>query len=133
LQIFGSLTTYQKLRPFLGKGDFCPGSWGHNLVDNLKPADLVVEKVAYSAFYMSRLEWILKKAGIKHLYICGIVTNGGIASTVRDAHLREIDVTILSDGCAAFSAQVHDQSLSDLSTIAKIIKCNDALKIIEAL
>ncbi len=123
----------QKLRPFLGKGDFCPGSWGHNLVDNLKPADLVVEKVAYSAFYMSRLEWILKKAGIKHLYICGIVTNGGIASTVRDAHLREIDVTILSDGCAAFSAQVHDQSLSDLSTIAKIIKCNDALKIIEAL
>src|SRR5690349_16719608 len=47
----------KKLRPFLGRGDFAPGSWGHALVDELAPADLAVDKVAYSAFYMSRLEW----------------------------------------------------------------------------
>ena len=28
------------LRPFLRKGDFAPGSWGHALVDDLQPADL---------------------------------------------------------------------------------------------
>ena len=38
------------LRPFLGKGDFAPGSFGHDLVDGLKPADFTIEKVAYSAF-----------------------------------------------------------------------------------
>ena len=55
----------KKLRPFLCKDDFAPGAWGHTLVDTLHPADLVVEKVAYSAFYMTRMEWVLGKAGIK--------------------------------------------------------------------
>ncbi len=48
-----------QLRPFLRKGDFAPGTWGHALVDELAPADLSVEKVAYSAFYMTRLDWSL--------------------------------------------------------------------------
>ena len=77
------------LRPFLRKGDFAPGSWGHALVDELQPADLSVEKVAFSAFYMSRLEWVLRKAGIETLVFSGIVTNGGVASTLRDAHVRD--------------------------------------------
>ena len=80
----------KKLRPFLGKGDFAPGSWGQQLVDELAPADIAVEKVAYSAFYMTRLEWVLRKCGIERLFVGGIVTNGGVASTVRDAHVRDI-------------------------------------------
>src|SRR5262245_14978284 len=52
------------LRPFLGKGDFAPGSWGQQLVDALAPADVAVEKIAYSAFYMTRLEWVLRKCGV---------------------------------------------------------------------
>ena len=56
---------------------------------------------------MTRLEWALKKAEIEHLFVCGIVTNGGVASTVRDAHVRDFKVTVLSDGCAAFSPSVH--------------------------
>src|SRR5262245_580957 len=32
----------KRLRPFLRKGDFAPGAWGHDLIDALKPADLVV-------------------------------------------------------------------------------------------
>ena len=80
------------LRPFLAKGDFLPGAWGHALVDELAPADLTVEKIAYSAFYMTRLEWVLRKAGIEKLYVAGIVTNGGVASTVaRRACARSRD------------------------------------------
>src|SRR5437763_5703261 len=56
------------LRPFLRKGDFAPESWGQHLVDELAPADISVEKIAYSAFHASRLEWVLKKCGIEHLY-----------------------------------------------------------------
>src|SRR5262245_2591803 len=32
----------KKLRPFLAKGDFAPGSFGHDLVAELKPANLMV-------------------------------------------------------------------------------------------
>src|SRR5205814_2250976 len=63
------------LRPFLKKGDFAPGSWGQQLVEQLAPADINVEKIAYSAFHASRLEWVLKKCGIEQLYFTGIVTN----------------------------------------------------------
>lgn len=115
------------LRPFLTQGDFAPGSFGQDLVDTLKPADLAVEKVAYSAFYMSRLEWVLNRAGIRDLMIAGIVTNGGVASTARDAHVRDFHVTILSDGCAAFSPAVHEENLAGLRSVGRQITCAEAL------
>ena len=108
------------LRPFLGRGDFCPGAWGHGLVDALQPADLSVEKVAYSAFYMTRLEWVLRSCGITRLLACGIVTNGGVASTVRDAHVRDFDVTVLEDGCAAFTPAVHETAIEALRPVCRV-------------
>jgi ureidoacrylate peracid hydrolase len=113
----------KKLRPFLAKGDFAPGSWGHELIDLLKPADLSVEKVAYSAFYMTRLEWVLRKAGIETLAICGIVTNGGVASTLRDAHVRDFHTILLSDGCAAFKREIHDTTIASLGAISAVTTC----------
>ena len=117
----------KKLRPFLTTGDFTPGAWGHALVDELQPADITVEKVAYSAFYMTRMEWVLRKAGIKNLLICGIVTNGGVASTVRDAHVRDFHVTVLSDGCAAFSDAAHQSALADMSSIVSVSSCEQVV------
>lgn len=113
----------KELRPFLGKGDFAPGSFGQALVEELAPADITVEKVAYSAFYMSRLEWALGRAGIKHLIFAGIVTNGGVASTLRDAHVRDYHTTVLTDGCAAFDPQVHETAIASMKGIADLKTC----------
>ncbi len=110
----------RQIRPFLAKGDFAPGSWGHRLVDALAPADVSIEKIAYSAFYMTRLEWVLRKCDIRHLLVCGIVTNGGVASTVRDAHVRDFDVAVLSDGCAAFSPSVHETAIEALKPVCRV-------------
>ncbi len=114
------------LRPFLGKGDFAPGSWGNSLVGELQPADITVEKVAYSAFYMSRLEFVLHKAGIETLIVGGIVTNGGVASTVRDAHVRDFTIIVLSDGCAALSESAHQAAMASLATISATATCTEA-------
>lgn len=118
----------KKLRPFLGKGDFQPDAFGHRLIDPLQPADLTVEKVAFSAFYQSRLEWVLQRAGLNTLIFGGIVTNGGVASTVRDAHVRDFHCTVLEDGCAAFSDQAHESSIGSLSTIAKVATCDQIVQ-----
>ena len=120
----------KQLRPFLAKGDFAPGSWGHALVDALQPADLSIEKIAYSAFYMTRLEWVLRRAGINTLFVCGIVTNGGVASTLRDAHVRDFRTILLTDGCAAFSREVHERAIADLATIARPMTCAQASRLI---
>ena len=103
----------KKLRPFLGTGDFAPGSTGQELIDELQPADLAVEKVAFSAFYQSRLEWILARAGIETLIFGGIVTNGGVASTLRDAQVRDFHTIVLSDGCADPNQHLHDTLVTD--------------------
>lgn len=118
----------RKLRPFLGKGDFAPGEWGHALVDALAPADYTVEKVAYSALYQTRLEYILRALDIDTLIVGGIVTNGGVASTVRDAHLRNLHTVLLSDGCAAFKPYVHDATLVSLGSITPIVTCDEAVE-----
>jgi nicotinamidase-related amidase len=118
----------KKMRPFLAKGDFVSGGWGQQLVDELAPADFTVEKIAYSAFYMSRLEWMLRHHSIKTLYCAGIVTNGGVASTVRDAHVREFDCVVLEDGCAAFSPDVHRAAIQGLRPVARIATIADAMQ-----
>src|SRR5437763_5486888 len=123
----------KSLRPFLKKGDFAPESWGQHLVDELAPADISVEKIAYSAFHASRLEWVLKKCGIEHLYFTGIVTNGGVASTVREAHVREFHCTVIANGCAAFSRELHDAAIEGLKPVAKVITVADAMRDFAAL
>lgn len=115
----------RELRPFLGKGDFVAGSFGHRLVDVLAPADIAVEKVAYSAFYQSRLEFVLRKAGIDTLVFAGIVTNGGVLATAQDAALREFRCKVLTDGCAAFSPAQHEAALTLLGGIATLASCAD--------
>jgi ureidoacrylate peracid hydrolase len=119
-------------RPFLRRGDFAPASWGQQLVDELAPADCAVEKIAYSAFYMTRLEWILRKMEIETIYAGGIVTNGGVASTVRDAHVREFEITVLEDGCAAFSDAVHRAAIEGLRPVATITTIAKALEELSA-
>jgi nicotinamidase-related amidase len=115
-------------RPFLQKGDFAPGSWGQSNVDLIAPwVDVTVCKVAYSAFFNTQLDWVLRRAGIKKLIVCGIVTNGGVASTVRDAHMRDYDTVVLSDGCASFTQAAHQAALTDMSSVAQVMTCEQLI------
>ena len=118
----------KELRPFLRKGDFAPGSFGHDVIDELQPIDLKVEKVAYDAFYMSQLEFVLNRAGIETVVFGGIVTNGGVESTVRGAHVRDFHPIVLEDGCAAFGTKAHDAAIASMRTMSKVMTCADFIK-----
>ena len=114
------------LRPYLRKGDFAPGSWGQANVDALAGlVDVAVSKVAYSAFFNTQLDWVLRRAGIDTVAVCGIVTNGGVASTVRDAHMRDYRTLVLADGCAAFGEERHRTALADMANVAEVTDCAD--------
>jgi ureidoacrylate peracid hydrolase len=118
----------RQMRPFLKKGDFAPGSWGNATVDALQPVDVAVEKVAYSAFYMSRLEWVIRKLGVTRLLAAGIVTNGGVASTVREAHVRDIETVVLEDGCAAFSLETHKTAIDALRPVGRVASIAEIMR-----
>ncbi len=121
----------KQLRPFLTKGDFAPGGFGHTLVDSLQPCDFVIEKVAYSALYQTRLEYLMRAVGVETLIVGGIVTNGGVASTLRDAHLRNIETVMLTDGCAAFRDEVHEATILSLGTVTHQRTCAEVLNWLE--
>ena len=115
----------RKMRPFLKKGDYLPGAFGHRLVDELAPADIAIEKISFSAFYMTRLEWVLHQANIETLLVAGFSTNGSVSSTVRDAHLRDFKLIVIEDGCTAVPPAAHQTAIHDLSSIAMIRACRD--------
>jgi ureidoacrylate peracid hydrolase len=54
-----------------------------------------------------------------------------VASTVRDAHLRNVDTILLSDGCAAFNQDVHDATLISLGTVTKVMTCAQAIDLVQ--
>ncbi|WP_313493654.1 cysteine hydrolase [Achromobacter animicus] len=107
----------KQLRPFLRRGDFVAGSTGQANVAELDGlVDVSVWKVAYSAFFNTQLDWVLRRAGIS-----------SVASTVRDAHMRDYHVTVLADGCAAPTPAMHEAALADLRTVAEVVSCQDVL------
>jgi nicotinamidase-related amidase len=117
-------------RPFLGKGDFEAGRWGHELVTELMPADIFVEKITYSAFLQSRLEWVLHQAEVDTLLVGGIATHLDVAETVKDALKRDFKVLVLEDGCAAFDPDGHRKALKDLAAIAPLCSCREAITLL---
>ena len=73
------------------------------LADN----DVVVVKRRVSAFSGSDLEVLLRAWDIEHLVLTGIATSGVVLSTTREAADKDYQLTILSDLCADFDAEVH--------------------------
>jgi nicotinamidase-related amidase len=83
-----------------------------NLVDP-KPSvvptkeDIVVVKRRVSAFSGSDLKVLLRARDIEHLVLTGIATSGVVLSTIREAADKDFQLTVLSDLCADFDAEVH--------------------------
>ena len=54
-----------------------------------------------------RLDEQLRRLGIDTLVLTGISTCGVVLSTVRDAFDHDYALTVLSDACADYDAEVH--------------------------
>jgi nicotinamidase-related amidase len=107
-------------RPFLAEEGFRPGTPGHGIVAELPPPDFLIEKPAFSAFFASPLDFVLARLGVARLLICGVGTNGAVESTLRDAHLRDLDLTLVTDCTAGFNRELHEISLKNMAPLARL-------------
>ncbi|MDR7402941.1 MAG: isochorismatase family cysteine hydrolase [Armatimonadota bacterium] len=105
------------------------GTWGTELVSLLRPgpADHVVYKRRYSAFYQTDLELRLRCWGIDTLFFAGVATEICVESTLRDAFMRDFDVVLVSDAVASWDAAAHratlhlvQQSLGAVLTVEEV-------------
>jgi nicotinamidase-related amidase len=99
---------------FAGLDSTIRGTWGHEIVDDLpcRPEDVVIEKRRLSSFVGTDLDLILRSQGVKTVVVAGVVTQGCVESTVRDAVGRDYYVAIPEDCVASTGDEVHQTSLA---------------------
>jgi nicotinamidase-related amidase len=105
-------------------GGLMRGSWGAEVIDQLKPLaeDIIIYNYSSSAFAYTELDLILRNKGITGLVLTGLVTNWVVESTARDATNRGYNIYVLSDCCQGVNEEMHKWSLMNiLSAIGSVI------------
>ncbi len=95
------------------------GTDGAQVIKQLRPQkqDYVIDKTSYSCFYNTPLDKLLKKLGITHLIITGVVTNICILYTVADAYMRGYKIEIPEKCVTALTQREHQFALQQMRRI----------------
>lgn len=82
----------------------------------LAPAeqDYVVTKQRYSAFVGTNLELLLQQLQVETLIVAGVTTECCVDSTVRDGFMKDYEVVVVENACAAYEQDVHQAALKIL-------------------
>jgi ureidoacrylate peracid hydrolase len=92
-----------------------PGASGYKLYSELdvSPADDILEKNRFSAFIQgaSKLDEILRAAGIDTVLITGTMTNTCCGSTARDASMLNYKTIMIADANATRNDDEHNAEL----------------------
>jgi nicotinamidase-related amidase len=78
------------------------------------PDDLVLSKTSSSPFNSTAVDRFLRNLEIDTLLICGVVTNGCVEGTIRDASDLGYQVVMVEDACAAVTPALHQAAITNL-------------------
>jgi nicotinamidase-related amidase len=78
------------------------------------PDDVVLSKVSSSPFNSTAIDRLLRNLDIETLLVCGVVTNGCVEGTVRDASDLGYQVVMVEDACAAVTPALHQAAITNL-------------------
>ncbi|MEW6523811.1 MAG: isochorismatase family cysteine hydrolase [Bacillota bacterium] len=95
------------------------GTQGAEVVDELRPlpAERVIAKRRFSAFYGTDLDLTLRELGVDQLVLVGVCTNICILYTAADACMRHYRVVVPRDAVASFDEDAHGWALRQLETV----------------
>ena len=77
--------------------------------------ELVLDKNSVSPFVSTALDQLLRNMGIQNLVITGLLSNVAVESTARSAGDRGYNPIVVSDACAAYSQEEHEDTLATAS------------------
>ena len=92
------------------------GSRESEILAEISPGkhDLVVPRTNFSFFTPWHGDQLLRNSGVSTLIVAGVLTDGSIASTARDAGDRGYRTVVVEDACATFSAHDHRAALEPI-------------------
>lgn len=98
----------------------------------LFPADLVIVKKRYSAFFGTDLDARLAEIQPDLLVIAGVNTHACVRMTAIDAYQRDFEIIIAADGVASNDPEHHDVTLRYLDgNIARVLPTAEIVGLIE--
>lgn len=80
----------------------------------VEPADYVIKKRRYSAFFGTDLDLVLRENGVKNVVVVGTKTNCCIRATVTDAYYLDYDVYVVRECVATNDETVNRVHLQDI-------------------
>lgn len=86
-------------------------------LDEVAPVgdEIIFNKTSSSVFSSTAIDSVLRRMGIEHLVITGIVTDGCVELSARDASDRGYFVSLVSDGCASSTPEAHQDALARMT------------------
>lgn len=99
---------------------FAPDSWGHEIIEAMKPAEgeiILSNKQTLSAFSHTELCEILERNGIRNLVVCGFLTNICAQGTAFSAYDLGFQTRMALDACCAMSESIQKYVENDFAPI----------------
>ncbi len=124
---------------FIFKGRFkfhsIRGTEGAEVVEDLKPepADRVLPKRRFSAFFKTDLDQVLRSLGADTIVVTGLTTEFCVLTTVMDGLCHDFFVIVLEDCCASHSQERHQACLglyreSSLHPLLRVMTLSEFLR-----
>jgi len=82
-------------------------TWGGEVIEDLRPfpAESIIPKRRYSAFFGTDLDTYLREKGVRKLYLTGVLTNICVYITAVEAAMRNYGVAVFTDAVASLSEE----------------------------
>jgi nicotinamidase-related amidase len=106
-------------------------TWGGEILSEVAPAksEIVVRKWRSNSFIGTNLDLVLRAHEIKTVVITGVVTQGCVESTAREASFRDYYVVVLEDCVATYDRELHEASLKIMRTRVDVAPSDDVLRV----
>ena len=77
--------------------------------------EMIFSKRSASMFSTTEIEDVLRRLGVDHIVFTGIVTDGCVELSARDAADRGFRVTLVSDACSASTPEAHEDAIQRMT------------------
>jgi nicotinamidase-related amidase len=98
------------------------GVRGDPIAQLLRPdkQDYFVLKTKHSGFYHTQLDLLVEYLGVRTVILAGFATDMCVLFTASDAYLRDLDIIVPRDCCAARSRLHHEAALRHMERVLHV-------------
>ena len=123
------MITKQGMDP--SEGCCVSNTWGAEILENAgrRPNDIVVQKWRPSAFRGTNLDMVLRCNNIRSVVLTGVITQGCVESTARDAMFHDYYTVVMEDCVATYSRDLHEASLKVMRSRFDVLPSAELIEI----